>query len=304
LELWIIASLANPLVFSIVTLIDKRILSGFGLGLPSFNLFVGGSQGLFGATVLLLNFPFGVELEVIAQAWSIGALQAFTLIFMFWMLKREDPSRVIPAMQTSPIYVALLAWLIFGESLSVLQWTAVFLAVGGSVLASIQLGSVSGTNNFVFQPLFLLLAVGALLMASSQLITKAIVDDLSTSQIVSLRGAGLFTVMWLVFARPAALRGLGNFLKNPKQAPWLILAEGIMPFNGHLLITYAIGKGPVALVSALGGARPIFVFSMTALGARFAQNLIYEQFTRADLLFKLLSATMVVVAVAIISLVG
>jgi len=301
LELWIIAALANPLLFSFVTLIDKRVLSGFGLGLPSFNLFVGGSQGLLGATVLLFNFPVGVEFEILAKAWSIGVLQAFTLIFMFWMLKREDPSRVIPAMQTSPIYVALLAWLIFGEALSALHWTAVLLAVGGSILASVRIGSLSSNGKVGFQPIFLLLAVGALLMASSQLITKSIVDDLSTIHIVSLRGTGLFTVMWLVFARPAVLRRLGSFLKQPKQAPWLIMAEGIMPFNGHLLVTYAIGKGPIALVSSLGGARPIFVFSMSVLGAWLAPSLIYEKFTRPDMILKLISAGMVVGAVVIIS---
>mgnify|MGYP006096553139 CR=1 FL=1 len=278
------------------------MLSGFGLGLPSFNLFVGGSQGLFGVVVLLFNFPVTVEFEIIAKAWSIGVLQAFTLIFMFWMLKREDPSRVIPAMQTSPIYVALLAWMIFGESLSTLQWTAVLLAVGGSIMASVRIGSLSPNGKVGFQPIFLLLAVGALLMASSQLITKSIVDDLSTLHIVSLRGIGLFTIMWAVFARPTALRGLVSFLKQPKRAPWLIIAEGIMPFNGHLLITYAIGKGPIALVSSLGGARPIFVFSMSALGAWLAPSLIYEKFTRPDMALKLVSASMVVAAVVIISL--
>ena len=277
-------------------------MSGFGLGLPSFNLFVGGSQGLFGVVVLLFNFPVTVEFEIIAKAWSIGVLQAFTLIFMFWMLKREDPSRVIPAMQTSPIYVALLAWMIFGESLSTLQWIAVLLAVGGSIMASVRIGSLSPNGKVGFQPIFLLLAVGALLMASSQLITKSIVDDLSTLHIVSLRGIGLFTIMWAVFARPTALRGLGSFLKQPKRAPWLIIAEGIMPFNGHLLITYAIGKGPIALVSSLGGARPIFVFSMSALGAWLAPSLIYEKFTRPDMALKLVSASMVVAAVVIISL--
>jgi drug/metabolite transporter (DMT)-like permease len=278
------------------------VLSGFGLGLPSFNLFVGGSQGLFGAVVLLFSYPTGVEFEVAAKAWSIGVLQAFTLIFMFWMLKREDPSRVIPAMQTSPIYVALLAWMIFGESLSALQWTAVLLAVGGSILASVRIGSLSPNGRVGFQPIFLLLAVGALLMASSQLITKSIVDDLSTLHIVSFRGIGLLTIMWAVFARPTALRDLGSFLKQPKRAPWLIIAEGIMPFNGHLLITYAIGNGPIALVSSLGGARPIFVFSMTALGAWLTPSLIYEKFTRPDMALKLISASMVVGAVVIISL--
>ena len=302
MELWILAALANPLVFSIVTLIDKKVLSGFGMPLPSFNLWVGGSQGIFGTIVLLTSFPAGVAFIVLVQAWSIGVLQAFTLIFMFWMLKREDPSRVIPAMQTSPIYVALLAWLIFGESLSAWHWLAVMLAVGGSILSSVTVGSAGSTGRLVFQPLFLLLALGALLMASSQLITKAIIDDLSTLHIVSIRGLGLFTVMAIVFARPDALRTLVKFLKQPKKAPWIIVAEGVMPFNGHLLITYAIGKGPVALVSALGGARPIFVFSLTALGTWLAPKLVFEQFTRVSMLLKLLSASMVVAAVVIISL--
>ena len=301
MEIWILASLANPLVFSIVTLVDKRVLSGFGLPFSSFNLWVGGSAGLFGAIVLVTSFPSGVEFLVLAQAWSIGVLQAFTLILMFWMLKREDPSRVIPAMQTSPIYVAVLAWAIFGESLSALQWLAISLAVGGSVLVSIRVESRGTGGMLVFQPMFLLLAVGAVLMASSQLITKAIVDDLSTLHIVSIRGTGLFTVMWVAFARPEALKALGSFLKQPTRAPWLILAEGVMPFVGHLLITYAIGRGPVALVSALGGARPIFVFSLSALGAWLAPGLIYERFTRSDMALKLVSATMVVVAVVIIS---
>ena len=302
MELWILAALANPLVFSIVTLIDKKVLSGFGMPLPSFNLWVGGSQGIFGTIVLLTSFPAGVGFIVFVQAWSIGVLQAFTLIFMFWMLKREDPSRVIPAMQTSPIYVALLAWLIFGESLSAWHWLAVMLAVGGSILSSVTIGSAGSSNKLVFQPLFLLLALGALLMASSQLITKAIIDDLSTLHIVSIRGLGLFTVMAIVFGRPDALRTLGKFLKQPKKAPWIIVAEGVMPFNGHLLITYAIGKGPVALVSALGGARPIFVFSLTALGTWLTPKLVFEQFTRVSMLLKLLSASMVVAAVIIISL--
>lgn len=279
------------------------MLSGFGLALPSFNLFVGGSQGLFGAIVLLTNTPSGIEFDVIARAWSIGVIQGISLIFMFWMLKREDPSRVIPAMQTTPIYVALLAWAIFGESLSPLQWTAVLLAVTGSVLASVRIGSKSPNGRVGFQPVFLLLAVGAFLMASSQLITKSIIDDLSTLHIVSIRGIGLFTVMWAVFARPAALKGLGQFLKQPGRAPWLVIAEGVMPFTGHLLITYAIGKGPIALVSALGGARPIFVFSLSALGAWLTPGLIYEKFTRPDTALKLVSASMVVAAVVIISMV-
>ena len=301
MEIWILAALANPLIFSVVALIDKRVLSGFGMPLPAFNVFVGGSQGVFGAVVLLSNTPSGVEFDVIVRAWSIGMLQGVSLILLFWMLKREDPSRVIPAMQTTPIYVAMLALVIFGESLSALQWAAVFLAVLGSVLASVRAGSKSPSGRAGFQPVFLVLVFGAFLMASSQLVTKSIINDLSTLQIVALRGTGLFTVMWVVFARPASLKELGRFLKRPRHAPWLVFAEAFMPFSGHLLITYAISQGPIALVSALGGARPIFVFSLTVISVRFAPSLVYEKFTRPDMALKLVSATMVVAAVVIIS---
>ncbi|MBT5477391.1 MAG: hypothetical protein HOK43_11145, partial [Chloroflexi bacterium] len=48
-------------------------------------------------------------------------------------------------------------------------------------------------------------------------------------------------------------------------------------------------------------ARPIFVFTLSALGAKFTPKLIYEKFTRGDLILKLVSAGMVVAAVVIIS---
>ena len=68
-----------------------------------------------------------------------------------------------------------------------------------------------------------------------------------------------------------------------------------MPFNGHLVITDAIGKGLITLVSALGGARPIFVFTMTAQGGDL------REIPKVDMALKLLSASMVVAAMVIIS---
>ena len=218
---------------------------------------------------------------------------------MFWMLRREDPSRVIPAMQTSPIFVALLAWPLFDESLGGLQWLAVFLAVGGAVLVSVNLsGKASGP---LFRPIFLLLIFSSLMTAVSQLLVKSTIDDLGITQIVALRGLGLFGTMWIIFARPAAVNGLVRFLRDPNRAPWLVLAEGFMPFAGHMLNVIAISLGPVALVAALFGTRPVWVFLGSLTLSKFAPRLVYEEFTRRELPVKFGAAAMMVAAITLIS---
>ena len=170
----------SPLLFAVVTLIDKRILAEFRIPLKSFNLFVGGSQGLIGTVVLLSARGEGLEPVLVLSALGIGITQGISLVAMFWMLQREDPSRVIPAMQTSPIFVGLLAWPIFGESLTGIQWLAVLMAVGGGTLASF--GSTGAAGSYRFRPIYLILVASALLMAASQLLTKSITDDLATHQ--------------------------------------------------------------------------------------------------------------------------
>ena len=296
---WILPALLSPLLFSVVALIDKRILAEFRIPLRSFNLFVGASQGFIGTIVLLAAPGNSLNAVTVMSALGIGITQGFGLSLMFWMLQREDPSRVIPAMQTSPIFVALLAWPIFGESLGGVQWLAVFLAVGGGTLASF--GARRGSGGYGFSPVYLLLLISALLMASSQLLTKSITDDLATHQIVGFRGIGLFTVMWILFARRNTVAGLGEFLRRRRQAPWLLLSEGVMPFGGHLLITTAIGRGPVGLVAAVTGSRPIFVFILSVILSRTAPGYIFEKLTGRDLALKLLSATLVVTAIVLIS---
>lgn len=297
---WILPALLSPLLFSVVALIDKRILSEFRIHLPSFNLFVGASQGIIGTVVLLVAPGDAITMVTVLSALGIGLTQGLALALMFWMLQREDPSRVVPAMQTTPIFVALLAWPLFGEALSILQWFAVVLAVAGGTLASF--GARRGVGgSYGFSPIFLLLIISALLMAVSQLLTKSITDEMATHQIVGFRGLGLFATMWLLFARRSAIVGLGAFLSKPKQAPWLLLSEGVMPFGGHLLNTTAIGRGPVGLVAAVLGSRPIFVFGLTYLGTKLAPTYIFEKFTGRDLQIKLASAVLVVTAIAIIS---
>ena len=297
---WIAPALASPVLFSFVTLVDKRVLSGFKIGVRSFCLFVGTSQGLFSLAILVTNPLPSVEATVILGGVGVGLLHGVALSLMFWVLSREDPSRVVPIYQTSPILVAIMAGFVFDETLGPVQWTAVLLAVGGAVLVSIRLGGTGGRIRF--RPVFALLFVSASLMAFSLLLTEATTRELSVFHTLALRGAGLFAAMSILFARPAAIAELARFLANPRRGFWLVLAEGILPFVGHILGITAISRGPVSLVAALMGTRPVYVFLGSLLGTRVAPRFVYESFERSELPLKLASAVMVAAAIVLIAI--
>jgi len=296
---WIAPALASPVLFSFITLVDKQVLSGFNVGVRSFNLFVGTSQGLFSLAILLINPLPDTEVTVILGGLGVGLLHGVSLTLMFWVLSREDASRVVPVFQTSPILVAIMANFLFDEALSPLLWLAVILAVGGAVLVSVRFGG-SG-RGITFRPVFALLLASSVLFAFSQLLTKATTQELSVFHTLGLRGAGLFMAMAVLHARPATIAELARFLRNPRRGPWLALSEGVLPFVGHILGITAVSRGPVSLVSALMGTRPVCVFLGSLLGSRITPRFVYESFDRSELPLKLASAVMVVTAIALIA---
>ncbi|MBM3957617.1 MAG: DMT family transporter, partial [Gemmatimonadetes bacterium] len=277
---WIAPALASPALFSFITLVDKQVLSGFNVRVRAFNVFVGTSQGLFSLAIVLINPLPSTGVTVILGGLGVGLLHGISLSLMFWVLSREDASRVVPVIQTSPILIAVMAGFLFDEVLGPLLWLAVVLAVGGAVLSSVRLRG--GGRGIAFRPVFALLLVSSVLFAFSQLLLKATTQELSVFHTLSLRGAGLFTAMAVLHARRSTVAEMARFLRNPRRGPWLVLSEGVLPFVGHILGITAVSRGPVSLVSALMGTRPVCVFLGSLLGSRVAPRFVYESFERSE----------------------
>lgn len=301
MELWIIFSILNPLIFALVNITDKRVLSEFNLSIRSFNLFVGISQGVIGIILFLINIPSNITFTLFIIGCSIGFLQGISLIIMFWMIKKTEPSRVSTIMSTYPIYVAIMGVIIFNEILSILNWLAIFIAIAGTILASLKFSDKGKNSNKFFEPLLLLLVISAVLVGSSHLVTKSITEEFSHYQIVSMRNIGISITMMALFLRKKSFIELCHFIAIPKKSIWLILSQGISPVFGHLSLTYAIANGPVALVSTITSARAVFIFLISLLGSYIAPKLVYEKFTLSDIAIKLISALMVIVSIILIT---
>ncbi|MBI4307034.1 MAG: DMT family transporter [Chloroflexi bacterium] len=297
---WIAPALGSPLVFSLVTIGDKFILSRVQLRLTSFYLFVGASQLLIAAAILAINAPASLPWRETGAAFGGGFLWGIGLLMMFWVLRREEASRVTPVWQSSPIFVAILAVLFLGESLAWYHWIAIFMVVGGATAVSLRRGELG--NGFALRPTFFVLLAGALLIGIAQLLLKIAAGELSVWHSMAFRGMGLFSAMVPPFLTLTNLRSLGGFMRRPDLAPVLVLTETVGPFIGNVLLLTAIANGPVSLVSALLGTRPLFVFAGALVMGLVARHVLAESMTGRDLAMKASSAALVVGGVFLIAL--
>jgi transporter family protein len=297
---WVLPALANPMVYAMVTIGDKRVISTLRLNLGSFYLFVGSTQLFICAVILLVaGWPAAPVTALLASCGG-GFLWGAGLMLMFFVLQREEVSRVTPVWQSSPVFVAVFAVIFLGESLAWYGWLAILLVVTGAVAVSIDLGR-SGLAAFAVRPTFFLLLAGAIVIAVAQMLLKVSSDELGVWHNMAYRGAGLFTSLAGPWAQPRYFRQLAQWLSTPANAMSVVLTESIGPFIGNLLLLSAIASGPVSLVSALLGTRPVWVLGLTLLLGIFAKQFISESIRGRELLLKLVATLAVVAGIVIIS---
>ncbi len=297
---WILPALASPIVYTLVTIGDKRVLSVLRLSLGSFYLYVGLSQLIISAFILLiLGWP-SAPFSSIAASYGAGFMWGAGLMLMFFVLQREEVSRVTPVWQSSPVFVALLAVVFLDESLPWHGWLGVLLVVSGAVAVSVDLNR-SGLDAFKVRPTFFMLVAGAVIIGVGQLLLKVGSDDLDVWHNMAFRGAGLFTSMAAPWLRPLYIGRLVTWLRTPSNAASVLLTETLGPFIGNLLLLMAVAAGPVSLVSALFGTRPIWVLVATLLLGLYARQFISERISGRDLVLKSGATGAVVAGVVIIS---
>lgn len=295
---WALPAIASPLVYAVISLGDKWMLTNLKLRIESFNLFVGCTQLVTGGVVLaVLGFPDS-PLSSVGYAYAGGMLWGVGLILFFWALQREQIGRVVPVSQTSPIFAAFLGVFFLGENIEWWGWLAVLLVVGGAVIVSANPQQVLSGG---FSKIYLYVVVGAAIIGFAQLLLKESSGDLNVWHNLAFRGLGLFNTLGLPFVRPSVIRDLQKIMTRPRAAIPIVIIEGIGPVFGNGLLLLALANGPVSLVSALLGTRPVFVLLLTFAFAPIAKREISEKFSRVDIATKTISVAAVVGGVAIIA---
>ena len=174
---WLIASLLAAGVSGVISILDKVILMRYVPSAATLIVFT----GLLQIPPALVILPFAplesYSMGVWALGYGSGLIMGVSLALMFWVLRRQEVSLVIPIISSSPVFVAILAVILLSETLTALHWIAIFVTIAGTVVVS--MGRTDRTQHVVLGSPIVLLTISSVLMAFGQIMSKAALDDMT-----------------------------------------------------------------------------------------------------------------------------
>ncbi len=297
---WVTVSLISAVVFAVVSILDKVILTRYTPSAPTFIVLTGLLQ-IPGAFIVLIFVPFqSYSLDVWIIGYFAGFVWGISLVIMFLVMSREDVSRVIPVIATSPVFVAVLATIYLQEDLSVIHWAAIVVIVAGAALISLRWTDHS-QKELLGSSFFLLLLASAL-VAGGQFLSKVALEEMSVLNLHVLRNVGLGMACMLIPLRPSIIRETRQVLADRKGTGVLVLNEGIIALVASLLTLWSIALGPVSLVVTVMSTRPLFVFVMSVLLSFGVWKMLEEPLDRGTVVRKMVFTAIIVAGVAGITL--
>jgi drug/metabolite transporter (DMT)-like permease len=297
---WVTVAILSAAAIGIVNIFDSHLISR---RVPSFRAFllpVGMAHLAYGL-VLFFLFPLPGDLEIwpVLVAVASGMFRVTGLGIMLYTMKSEEVSRVIPVVYIYPIFVAIMAVPLLGESLHYLQWLAILVVVAGAVMISFRKGS-DGATTLLSKPIIRLISA-AVFLAIADITSKYALDYISFWNMFSISVFCLSGTFLLISVRPHVIRDLKNMKKRNPVLVLFAINETLAP-AGIVLSFWAMERGPISLVSTILSSRPIFVVIYALILSRLSPMFLEWQPGRAMLVLRLVATAMIVGGIAIIYL--
>ena len=297
---WASTAILSAAILAAVNTIDSHLLSKRMPSLRAFLLPVGVVHIIYSLLLFyLFPLPEGTGIRLVLVAIASGLLRTAAIIIMLYNLKREEVSQVIPVVYTYPIFVAIIAVPLLGETLDYLQWLAVIIVVSGAVIVSAK-KSPSGSTTWLGKP-FLLLFGSSLLFAMADITSKYALAYLSFWNMFSLTAFCVSGIFLLVSVRPHILRQLGNMPQRNSAMVLIAFNETLAPI-GITLSFWAMKRGPVSLVSTIIGSRPVFVVIFAIILSRILPTFLEWLPGKRMLALRLMATAMIFSGITIIYL--
>ncbi len=297
---WLQVAILSAAIMGAVNVIDSHLLKHRMPGLRAYLLPVGVIH-LITALVLLYLFPLAPDTGLLPLIAAIGSsiIRAVAIINMLYIMTRVEVSRVIPVVHTYPIFVAVMAVLLLGESLLPLEWFAIFMVVGGALLVSLRHSLTSAGIRLGRS--FGLLFASSLLIAGADVASKYALEYLSFWNMYYIGAMGMSAAFFLISFRRSVFDELRSMPQHKSTLALITFNELLAPV-GIVLSFWAIERGPVSLVSTILSTRPIFVFIYAVLLGRALPMFLEWKPTKGILLLRLIATAMIVGGIAIIQL--
>ena len=297
---WVNIAVLGAAVLGVVNIIDSHLISRRMPSLRAYLLPVGLVVLTYGLVLFsLFPLPEGVGTWVLIVALTSGLFRTTAVTVMLYTMKRVEVSRIIPVVYTYPIFVAIMAVLLLGETLGYLEWIAIIIVVAGAVMVSAR-WDLGGAATWLGRSFFLLVG-SSLLMAMADVAAKYALDYISFVNMYWITSFCMSGVFLLISVRPHIIKELGN-MKRRKSVITLLASNETIAVVGAVLVFWAMERGPVSLVSTIVSSRPIFVVIYALILSRVSPMFLEWQPGKVILALRLIAVTMIVGGIAIIYL--
>lgn len=181
---------------------------------------------------------------------------------LFCAFNRIGPRKSMILMSTVPILSTLLAWIVLGEALSLLEIVAIVVLVAGVSVVVAERSPGAAASEARGDALVGTLAglLGALSQALALVIAKqGMAGDYSTISATQIRMVVAGVVIWTVSVFSRDVRQTLRAFGDGRGMRFAVLGAFLGPFLGVWLSLVAVQYAPVGIASSLMALVPIFV---------------------------------------------
>jgi drug/metabolite transporter (DMT)-like permease len=300
--IWLPIAITAAATTAVVSILDSHLITK---RFPSFLAYlapVGTIHFVVGLVVLVINpLPAGTDTLVWIAAFSSAVVRVAGILLMLRTMRFEEVSRIMPVVNTFPIFVALLAIPILGEILSWVEWLAIIITVAGAVLISARWDSER--KGVQLSRSFATLMVSSIFLGAANTGSKYALDHISFWTMYGVNAACLGAIFLMVSVRPSVIGELRQ-MGQRNRALGLTTINETIAMASFVMSFWAIKQGPVSLVSTIIGTRPAFVFIYALVLSLFFPAVLSEHFSRGVIITKVVSIGLVIGGVALLTLVG
>ncbi|MDP2919863.1 MAG: EamA family transporter [Dehalococcoidia bacterium] len=298
---WIPAALISTAIHGGVAIVDSHLVTRRMPSLPAYFLPMGLIHLVIGSIVYILNpFPADMPLSALLVAVLAGMLRAVGVYLMLSAMQKSEVSRVVPVVNTYPIFVALMAVPLLGEAIGYREWLGILITVTGAMFISIHRRGDGAAREYRFDVSLVMLLASSLLFAGAFTAGKYALEGMSYWNLYTVNAACFGTVLPLYALFSKGWQGLKTMPRRNQALVVLTVSESVSAF-AIVLSNAAIAAGPVSLVTTVLSTRPAFVFAMTLVLSRFFPAVLEEKLSRGIVLAKVAAILMIIGGVILLT---
>jgi drug/metabolite transporter (DMT)-like permease len=293
MNIWLIFAILAPLGYAVVNIIDKFLLEKKIKNFYSYAVFTGFLYIIPISIVwYFVGFP-SVDQKTALIVFFVGICYGIIHFLYYYVLTKYEVSRIVALFYIYPVFVALFSFVFIGEKLSWTHYTAIVIAVLGTIF----LGTEKHKETWRISHLFWIMLLASILPAIIDVSDKYLLSKYSYWEVYIL----VMIPTAVISILPVFSRNVRRDLYQPARSIFQILIIEITAFGAGYSFLRAASVAPISIVSALSTLQPVFVFAFTIFLSIFIPGILKESMTRHVLLHKAVGIGCIVAAAVMLS---